>query len=230
MRRTGDPPTVDVEPPWFIRMHFPASKDRLAVEHAFFFGEEPDDEQLGIRFGSVWSSSDTQAEDGARTFRIKPGWRPDAWVMYLIMAMPITMGVAMVWLGEDFGSKVGTTIAIVVLGSIAAIQFVQLMTWLKAVTGTDDYITIDKVSGEVALPRLGLAVSTSEVRRLIMVEDSDGSPSQLALLIEDKSPQHPSKRWAYVYVFIAVAVLLTEPPLLWPVSRPSHCPPDGRSP
>lgn len=201
MRITGDPRTVDVEPPWFIRLHFPASKDRPEVEHVVFFAEEPDDQQLGIRFGSVSSSSDIQSEYDAHSFRIKPGWRPDSWVIFLIMSAVIIAGATMAWWSPDVDSKVGMMTLIVGLGSIAALQFVQFMTWLNAVTGTDDYITVDKVSGEVALPRLGLALSTSEVRRLIEVLDSDGASSQLALLIEDQSPEKPSKRWAYAYVF-----------------------------
>jgi hypothetical protein len=98
-------------------------------------------------------------------------------------------------------SKWGITIAVIGFGGFAAIQVKSLMNWINQLNGTADYIVLDKVTGEVALPRVGLVLSKMEIKRIVELVPDGRSPHQIAVLIKDDVALQPTAHWVYAYVF-----------------------------
>ena len=193
-----------VDPPWFIRKILPPpANDRNLheISHIVKFGEEPSDRRLAEKFDYVSASSDTRAEDNPRRFQITPGPPIPLWIINPIMVAVITVGVAPAWRFEAGWSNWFHTIAWVGFGSVAAIQFKSLMTWINQLKGTADYIVLDKITGEIVLPRVGLVLSKMEIKRIVELVPEGRRPHQVAVLIHDDAALQPTALWVYTYVF-----------------------------
>ena len=193
-----------VDLPWPIRMSLPAAANDRGpdeISHTVTFAEEPVGQQLAEEFDCMWASSDTRAEDAPRCFRISPGHQMPLWMINPIMIAVIMAAVTLVWIFDTGWSKWGITIAVIGFGGFAAIQVKSLMNWINQLNGTADYIVLDKVTGEVALPRVGLVLSKMEIKRIVELVPDGRSPHQIAVLIKDDVALQPTAHWVYAYVF-----------------------------
>lgn len=203
--KTIEPDRPDfVDPPWHVRKWLPAAaNDRGGheISHTVTFAEEPVERQLAEEFDCMFVSSDTRAEDDPRRFRISPGRQIPLWMINPLMIAMIMAGVALIWFSNTGLSKWGMSIVVIGFGSIATTQFKSLMNWINQLKGTADFFVLDKVTGDVVLPRVGLVLSKMEIKRIVELVPNERSSHQVAILIKDDAALQPTALWIYAYTF-----------------------------